>query len=348
MKFRTVAYKGSKRKLLRNIEHYCEQIGASTFFDGFSGTGIVGANIRSKGCTVTANDLNYSSFVYGSVFLNGYDPGEVQKHLDIMNSVSPKDGWLTQNYSGEKERKIRGTNGRIEKRPLGFTKNNAAKIDAARDYVETISGLDEKDRKALVFSVVLGADKVFNNSNDQKSSLKNWSAGSKKDVEFLPPTLVSGPLGQQFQGDILSITPKADLVYLDPPYTHGVLYASCYHLNDSIASWDKPELDGSYAVPRPKDICFRVNGQKAGGFYSKKSATEAFSQLVRDSECKQLVLSYSDAPRNTLTIQELVDICAKHGEVYIESLEHQICTQPNSLNKISTKLKEFFIVVRKG
>ena len=195
-----MAYKGSKRKLLNNIEHYCEEIGASTFFDGFSGTGIVGAHMRSKGCAVTANDLNYSSFVYGSVFLNGYDPDEVQKHLNMMNSVAPKDGWLTQNYSGEKERKIRGTNGKIEKRPLGFTKNNSAKIDAARDYIETIPGLDEKDRKALVFSVVLGADKVFNNSNDQKSSLKNWSAGSKKDVEFLPPTLVTGPLGQQFQG----------------------------------------------------------------------------------------------------------------------------------------------------
>ena len=45
MKFKTVAYKGSKRKLLNDIELIASDIGARTVFDGFSGTGIVSAHL---------------------------------------------------------------------------------------------------------------------------------------------------------------------------------------------------------------------------------------------------------------------------------------------------------------
>jgi len=347
MKFRTVAYKGSKRKLLKNIEHYCIESNADSFFDGFSGTGIVSAYMRSQGYVVTANDLNYSSFIYGSVFLNGYDESVVEEHVKHINSLIPSVGWLTSNYSGEKERVIRGTGEEVESRPLGYTKANAMKIDAARDYVASLEDLSENNKNALVFSIVHAADKVFNNSNDQKSSFKEWTPASKRDIKFEIPTLVTGPVGIQKQGSILELEIKADLAYFDPPYTHGVLYASCYHLNDSIARWDKPELDHTYAIPRPKQVCYRKNGKTAGGFYNKKTVDESFHALLGKSDCRRIVLSYSDAPRNVLTIQDLVAICCEHGDVKIESVDHKICTQAKNLNKISTKLKEYFIVIDK-
>jgi adenine-specific DNA methylase len=149
-------------------------------------------------------------------------------------------------------------------------------------------------------------------------------------------------------GDIQKLKlPKSDIVYLDPPYTHGVLYSACYHLNDSIAQWTKPELDDTYAIPRPKEVCFRKNKQTAGGFYNQGTAVEAFDKLIKSSDCARLVLSYSDAPRNTLTIDELYSICNKYGSVELYSKEHKICTQPNSLKKVSETLKEFFIVLDK-
>ena len=348
MKFKTVAYKGSKRKLLENIEHYAEEIGAKTVFDGFSGTGIVSAHMRSKGYTVAANDLNHSSYIYGSVFLNGYNPEIVSEYIEQLNSLQPLPGWLTENYGGARARVIRGTNGSVEKRPRGFTAANAAKLDAARDFLESQKEkISLNDYNALVFSIILAADKVFNNSNDQKSALKEWIPAALKDVLFSLPTLISGPTGIQTRGDILNLTVGGDLVYLDPPYTHGVLYASCYHLNDSIARWDKSELDHDYAIARPKAVCFRKNGQKAGGFYNKESAKTAFNKLIGTTRAKRIVLSYSDAPRNTLSITELVEICQKHGEVKIHSFDHRICTQPKVFNKISKELKEFFIVVDK-
>lgn len=346
MKIKTVAYKGSKRKLLENIEHYAKEIGAQSFFDGFSGTGIVGAYMRSKGYVVQANDMNHSSYIYGKVFLRGFDEEVVAHHLEVMNNIEPMAGWLTDNYSGTAERVIRGTQGSVQDRPLGYIPENAMIIDAARKYVVD-APVREDDKNALIFSIILAADKVFNNSNDQKSALKEWTTGSLKKVQFVSPTLIEGPTGEQHSGDIIGMKLESDLVYLDPPYTHGVLYASCYHLSDSIARWNKPELDHSYAIPRPLEVCYRKNGEKAGGFYNKETATAAFHKIIGDADCKRVLLSYSDAPRNTLTIGELVDICSNYGTVRIESKDHRLCMQPKNMRKISTNLKEFFIVIDK-
>ena len=103
MKFKTVAYKGSKRKLLTDIELIAKDIGARTIFDGFSGTGIVSAYLRSQGYQVDGNDISESASIFGNVFLRGYDPGVVSDVISLLNHLEPTEGWLTQNYSGNWE-----------------------------------------------------------------------------------------------------------------------------------------------------------------------------------------------------------------------------------------------------
>ena len=127
-KIRTVAYKGSKRKLLAEIKKFADEINAKSFFDGFSGTGIVSAHMRSNGLRVTGNDLNAASGIYGNVFLKGYDQPIVEKAISEINNVLPKRGWITENYSGTKIRTIRGTGGNKEERPLAYLPKNAMKL----------------------------------------------------------------------------------------------------------------------------------------------------------------------------------------------------------------------------
>ena len=342
---KTVPYKGSKKKLLSHIEKFASDINATTVLDAFSGCGIVSAHLRSKGYEVTANDLNYSSYLYSQVFLEGYDNAVVAKHIDKMNSLKGSSGWLTTNYSGTASRVVRGTGGSVESRPLGFTKTNAMKIDAARQYIENETSLTPRDKNALVFSVILAANEVFNNTSDQKSAFKDWLSRAKKDVVFKAPALVEGPIGISLNQDIYSVkTPSVDMVYMDPPYTHGVLYASCYHLNDSLAMWDQPDLDKSYAIPRPERASFR--GKAAGTFYSKKTVESDFKKLISHfNNCKRLVLSYSDAPRNTINVKDLIKICQAAGKTTVYTVDHKICTQFKMQNKWSDELKEFFIVI---
>lgn len=282
----------------------------------------------------------------GQVFLEGYDPKEFAVYRQIMQDLPPVQGWLTTNYSGERERIIRGTGGAIECRPMAYTKQNAMRLDAARDWIDEQSTISKQTKRALIFSVILAADRAFNGTNDQKSSLKAWSTKALAPVVFPTPTLITGPIGHQLNSNILELeTGTFDFVYLDPPYTHGVLYDACYHLNNSIAEWLKPELNHDYALPRPQAICYRDNGKTAGGFYNKGTAYDCFQHLVNQFDCARLVVSYSDAPRNVLTVDELFDIFSKRGEVSLHTIDHQICTQPSMFKKISTELKEIFIIV---
>jgi len=347
MKIKTVAYKGSKRRLLEEIEKLAAEVSAKTVFDGFSGTGIVSAYLRTKGYKVSANDLNHSSYVYGKVFLEGFNETIVKREVDKLNALSGCDGWITDNYSGTKERVIRGTGGKREERPLGYTRANAMKIDHAREYIERLS-IGERERNALIFSIILAADKVFNNSNDQKSCLKEWTSAAKKDIVFQVPTLIEGPVGRQEMGNVFEIDSiVADFVYFDPPYTHGVLYTTCYHLNDSLASWQKEELEHSYAIPRPLRLALRKNDATSDGFYSKKTVKESFKRIFSKCDAKRIVVSYSDAPRNSISYEELIDLCKNYGEVKVQTREHPLCTQPNALRKISTSLNEIFIIIDK-
>jgi adenine-specific DNA methylase len=346
MKFTTVGYKGSKRKLLEDIEKLVAEVDPVTVLDGFSGSGIVSGYLRSKGYTVYANDKMDSCNLFSKVFLHGYDKNRVKSHIDHMNKMKGVTGWFTKNYSGEKARMIKGIK-KIESRPLGFTKANAMMLDEAREYAETIA--DEKDRNAVIFSVVLAMDAVFNNSNDQKSCLKTWTKKAKSKVKFASPTLVTGKQGFVFSGEVTSLKKKDyDVVYLDPPYTNGVLYDSCYHLNDSMCLWDKPALDYDFAIPRPQRAIFRKNKKTAGMFYSKKKANEDFKTLLNYFDANRVILSYSDAPRNIIDKNSLIEICKEVGDFKIIERDHKICTQAKSQKKTSKKLKEFFFIIDKN
>jgi len=343
LKVRTVAYKGSKRKLVSQIVDFAKEISAKSVFDGFSGTGIVSANLRNSGFKVFANDLNESSFLYGKVFLEGYDKEIVDYHLNKINSLPLKAGWVSENYAGTVVRKVKNVS-ELQERPLGLLLKNALKIDAARDYIQELHSVTEQNKNALIFSVILGCDSVFNNSNDQKSSFKEWSKKSKKDVLFSAPTLINGIVGTQYKGDVFSLKNiDADMIYFDPPYTGGVLYKSCYHLNDSLALWDKPNLNYSYAVPRPSRACFK--GSPPDAFYSKKTIKNDFNHLLETHKAARIVLSYSDAPRNLISIDELIKVCNDYGKVAIKDREHRIYTKSKKQIKRATNLKEYFIII---
>jgi adenine-specific DNA methylase len=206
--------------------------------------------------------------------------------------------------------------------------------------------LAEQDKNALIFSIIIAANSVFNNTADQKSSFKQWLPKCLKDVIFELPALISGPLGMQTVDDIMKLKPQRyDFVYLDPPYSNSVLYSACYHINDSIAIWDKPKLNGNYALPRPPRADFSIQ-DKGKSFYSSKTIKDDFDKLISTfSNSKRIVISYSDAPKNLISIEDIITIGKKYGTVKVENTEHKICTQIKSQNKQIDSLREYFIII---
>ena len=85
MKFKTVGYKGSKRKLLEDIEKLVAEVDPTTVLDGFSGSGIVSAYLRSKGYFVFANDKMSSCNLFSRVFLYGFDEAKVKAVYELSS-----------------------------------------------------------------------------------------------------------------------------------------------------------------------------------------------------------------------------------------------------------------------
>ena len=346
MKYKTIGFKGSKRKLLSTITKLTLEVeDVETFYDGFSGSGIVSAHMRHNGLEVFSSDKSPSAALYAKVFLNGFDMNIVKKEIKTINSLAGSKGWIFKNYSGNFLRPVRGETS-PQWRPRAFTVDNGQKLDSIFEYIHNMPDSFEKD--ALLFSAIIAMNKVFNGTNDQKSSLKEWSSSSKKQIKLEPPSLVKGIKGTVESCDIFNTkNTQVDVVYLDPPYTTGVLYDACYHLNDSVVLWDKPPVDNSFALPRPDRVCFKKNQKCAGSFYMKSTVHEDFNKLLGKFSCKRIILSYSNAPRNAISFADLLLICQKHGSVTVYDQDHKICMQPKMMKKQQKKLVEYFFVIDK-
>ena len=344
--YKTISIKGSKRKLLDLILELTDEVDdAETFYDGFCGSGIVSAHMRKNGYEVFANDKMPSAALYANVFLKGFDPVKVKVLVETANNLPPVTGWLTKHYSGDFLRQVRGKQA-PQWRPRAFVVKNAKKLDAIFDYAHSLP--DSPEKNALLFSAISAMNKVFNGTNDQKSSLAVWQAKSNKPVVLDVPTLISGPTGSVESCDIFdSVNTTADVVYLDPPYTTGVLYDACYHLNDSVTLWDKPTVDTSYSLPRPERVCFRKNNKCAGAFYMKDTVRSDFDRLLGKFNCKRIIISYSNAPRNAISFSELLLTAQKHGSVVVYDKQHKICMQPKNMKKQQKNLLEYFFVIDK-
>jgi adenine-specific DNA-methyltransferase len=112
------------------------------------------------------------------------------------------------------------------------------------------------------------------------------------------------------------------LVYADPPYSF-VHYSRFYHLLETLVRYDYPacEFKGRYRHDRHQSP-FCIRRQAAGAF-------EALIQPLAERRI-QLVISYSDAPSNMISLDEILALCAKHYpagfDVRVEYLDYRHTT----------------------
>jgi adenine-specific DNA-methyltransferase len=121
------------------------------------------------------------------------------------------------------------------------------------------------------------------------------------------PELLSGG-GRAVLGDALELTPTLgpfDLAYVDPPYNQH-RYFTNYHVWETLVAWDAPE---AYGVAR-KRIDSRDPSTRSA-FNSKRTMPDALRRVVRDLDCRLLVLSYNDEA--WLNADELEAVCREGG-----------------------------------
>ena len=347
-----VKYIGSKFGLLDEImDMVAEHIPLTpgnrkrpSMIDAFTGTTRVAQAFRQHGWATQTSDLSWASECYAQTFLQMNDNTYLKPVIDSLNKVNPKNGWLTKNYCDTVSEK--GTVVRV------WQQKNGQKADAIRDSIE-IRGkrLTPPEKATLVTSLIFALDKVDNTVGIQQAYLKKWATRSYKDLVLDLPQIVkmkNPPPNKHYVGDCLKIKYEpADLAYLDPPYsTHT--YFSYYHIWDSIARWDKPEvgLKTNRRIDRVTSAD-EYDDTMSSPWNSKISAPKAFETLVANLPVKYVLISYSSD--SLVPIDDLIEICKGFGKTIVKQINYKrhIMSQIVGEDAGEKNNKEYLILVKK-
>ena len=289
-----IKYIGSKRRLVPVLARICQASGARTALDLFTGTTRVAQAFKAQGVHVTAVD----SARYAEAFARTYietdaaatDAGELRAAITRLNAVPGKPGYVHETFS---------------RQARFFQSKNAARIDAARDCIES-EYAGSPLYPILLTSLIEAADRVDSTTGVQMAYVKQWAPRSFNPLELRVPELLAGA-GRTIRGDAVALTAAGpcpipiqkrdsdgpdtiqntgdsdgpdtiqstgglghfDLAYLDPPYNQH-RYFTNYHVWETLVAWDAPEAYGvarkRVDLPRPVDpISVQLQADDARG-----------------------------------------------------------------------------------
>lgn len=318
-----IKYAGSKLKLLPHILQLVGRVDAQTILDGFAGTTRVSQALAQRGYRVICNDRAAWSQVFGTCYLlNEQPPAAYQALIDHLNGVAPIDGWFSEHYGGAPND---GCALQADGRKKPFQLHNTRKLDAIRLEIERLN-LSEVEKAVALTSLMLALDQVDNTLGHFAAYLKAWSPRSYNPLTLhVPQVTVRQAEHQVFRQDIFELAPTvtADLAYFDPPYGSNnekmppsrVRYAAYYHFWTTLCLFDQPPLFGK--AGRRADTTDPVAASVFEEFRTNQQgrliAVEAIERLLRQTQARWILLSYSSGGRATAA--ELTEAIHSIGRV---------------------------------
>jgi adenine-specific DNA-methyltransferase len=291
-----IKYLGSKRRLIPVLAEICAASGARTALDLFTGTTRVAQAFKAQGVHVTAVDSARYAHVFAQCYIEtdaaAIDAPALGEAVTHLNGLPGKAGYVHDTFSQEAR---------------FFQPFNAARIDAARDAIES-EYAGSPLYPLLLTSLIEAADRVDSTTGVQMAYVKQWAPRSARPLELRVPELLSGA-GRALRGDALELAPvvgRVDLAYLDPPYNQH-RYFTNYHVWETLVAWDAPE---AYGVAR-KRVDARDDPSTKSAFNAKRSMPAALASVVASVDCELLVLSYNDEA--WLGVDELEALCREGG-----------------------------------
>lgn len=285
----SVRYIGSKVRLTDVIVGILGGPGEDGYLvDAFCGTGAVARAAARAGWAVRINDHLYSSVVTaGAALLSRTDVpfegfGGYEAALSRLSAAPALQGFITREYSPAS--RLRGD---VERRY--FTAGNAARIDGFRVAVANwaaLGALTVAEERLLVADVLRASNRVANIAGTYGCFLRDWSAQALRELTLAPRVLLEHPVtADATVGDVRDV-PVApdDVVYYDPPYTKRQ-YAAYYHLLETIAYGDEPDVSGVTGLRPWRHL--------ASAFCYRKRALDAIVGLVATCPARRVLLSYS-------------------------------------------------------
>ncbi|MFN0110666.1 MAG: DNA adenine methylase [Blastocatellia bacterium] len=308
-------YIGSKHSLLPFIEDTWRKVrdgDEQTACDIFAGTGAVGRLFKRLGLRVIANDFQAYAFALNKAYLEvNQQPtftrlkgksrlkaeprtSPAEQVLAALNNLEGFAGFITQHYS-----------------PVGgrsyYSTENAIKADAIRQTIrdwQAAGLLSEREYFYLLASLLEAIDQVANTASVYGAYLKKFKASALRPLRLKPLELSNQAKGcevhQQDANELIREI-ECDVLYLDPPYNHRQ-YGANYHVLETIAAYDNPEISG---VTGMRDYT-------RSRYCQSKQAAEALEDLIRHARTRHILFSYND--EGVLSLEQISRILSLRGQ----------------------------------
>ena len=326
---------GSKQNLIQFIFENVDNLKFTTVLDAFSGSGVVGYELKRRQKQVTTNDfLHFSYFTSKALIENNNTKidGELLDRLLKLRSDAPQ--FVRDIYS-----------------ELYFTKEECFFLDS---LWKNISELTNQYQKALALAAACRAcqkkrprgiftvigKKGWDGRKDLKLSLQEQYINAVK--VFNDSVFDNGQQNTALCGDIMSLEEKKyDLVYLDPPYWSPLSdndYVRRYHFVEGYAIYWKDLI-----------IDMKTKSKKFKSYksdFSKlDSSVEAFKKLFNKYSDSIIVVSYSSnsCPTKEEMLKMLENVKSK-----VEVFESDHCYSFANQTDINRKnrVKEYLFIGR--
>jgi adenine-specific DNA-methyltransferase len=335
-------YIGNKTAILNQLLEVITS-GASageTFSDPMCGTASVSSALAQSGFKVQASDVLTFPVVHAKVRLTmerspkfsnlGLTYSEVLVHL---NSLKPKVGFFWNEYSTE------GTPANGASPRQYFSAENAAKIDAIRDELKHWNSdgiLGTSAMTLLKHDLILATNRIANIAGTYGHYRSSVSKNATNPIKLINTSFNSWASRQNSinQGSVESVAKGIDVdyLYLDPPYMKRQ-YAANYHLLETLAVGDEPDLIGQSGMrnwwPQYSDFC------------SKRKLHGAFDQVLSSASYKKAFISYSED--GLVAIDELKELLGRFGLVTTHEILHKRFKSNQS--ELSSAIREYVIEV---
>lgn len=324
-------YIGSKKRLLPFLEKeiFSRVDKKGLFIDLFAGTGVVAQMFKENGCDVLANDHSYFSYPLLNAKLKfKRQPTPYEEELekiyelarDYVEKFSEPMGFIEKEYTGER---------------TYFTLENARLIDFIRGYIDVHypkAIVGNAKRFYFIASLISAADKVANVASIYGAYLKTYKKTALKELQINPIKVTPHVRDDQeiivrrmdALKCLVSNTREDSTLYLDPPY-NARQYGANYHLLDTIALYDQPEIKGKTGL--------RADYLKSE-FCSKKTAKKGLCDILKANKGKNVFLSYNN--EGIIGEQGVIE-CFESNGYEVEQIKFEYQRFKSNNNKQSAK-----------
>ena len=285
---------GNKTNLLNDIAQVIKENCDGTekvFCDIFSGTASVARFFKNR-YKIISNDLLYFSYVLqkGTIEnneipsfkkledrLNIHDVFDYLENIDIKQEKFNK--FIYENYSPNKK---------CER--MYLTPENALRIDFIRNKIEEWRNkelINKNEYYYLLAALIEGVPFVSNITGTYGAYLKQWDKRAFKKFEMIRLNVIDNNVKNQCynknSNDLIQEI-SGDILYLDPPYNERQ-YLPNYHLLETIARYDNPEIKGKTGI--------REYNSEKSNYCIKNKVYSEMEELIKNAKFKHIIVSYN-------------------------------------------------------